>query len=154
MAEKEKDMPKEEKKKEKGILKFYPYIPKIIVEKFPFCEQFSTSYMLTSLRLVTHTGTFNRKTNYLELHRVYDIKVERPALYRLFEFVFKKQIKKRLLLGDIYIFSRDYTDPKLVLSAIPNAYGVVETIRIAVEEAKTNIKVIYTDAPPNMLLLD
>ena len=34
MAEKEKDMPKEEKKKEKGILKFYPYIPKIIVEKF------------------------------------------------------------------------------------------------------------------------
>ncbi|MBD2666915.1 hypothetical protein B6N60_04914 [Richelia sinica FACHB-800] len=151
---------------EEGILNFYPSLFQIIVENFlgilllimlvwtvvpllylywKYLQIRSTSYILTTQRLITRTGFFRKEINFIELYRVLDIKVERGILHQLLDLGRTWLGEKPLLLGDIHIFSSDYTHAKLFLLTIPNALGVTEKIRKAVNDDKDEIGVMRRD---------
>lgn len=151
---------------EEGILNFHPSIFKIIVENFvwnllltllfwtilplpyfywKYIQIRSTRYILTTQRLITKTGVFLKEVNFIELYRVLDIKVERGLLYQLFDFGRTCLGKKPLLLGDIHIFSSDYSHAKLFIFTIPNALGVAEKIRKAFNDDKDIKRVLRRD---------
>lgn len=151
---------------EAGILNFHPHIFKLVVENLllhlllilmiwtilplPYLywkhlQIRKTKYILTTQRLITKTGVFWQEVNFLELYRVLDIKVERGFLYQLLDFCRKWLRKKPLLLGDIKIFSTDYSHSQLFLYTIPNALGVAEKIRKACNDDKDIKRVMRRD---------
>lgn len=151
---------------ESGILNFHPSLFKIVVERFlwnllliifawtilplpylywKFLQIRSTNYILTTQRLITKTGVLWKEVNFIELYRVVDIKVERGFLYQFLDFGRTCLGKKPFLLGDIRIFSSDYSHPKLFLLTIPNALGVAEKIRKAFNDDKDMKRVMRRD---------
>lgn len=151
---------------EEGILNFHPSLFKIVADNFvwnlllilliwtilplpyfywQYLQVRSTGYILTNQRLITKNGVFLKEVNFLELYRVLDIKVERNLLYQLYDLVRTWCGKRPLLLGDIHIFSSDYSHAKLFLLAIPNALGVAEKIRKAFNDDKDIKRVLRRD---------
>lgn len=151
---------------EEGILNFHPSLVKIIMGNlllnllllllfwtivplpylyWKYIQVRSTNYILTSQRLITKIGVFWKEVNFIELYRVLDIKVERGLLYQLLDFGRTCFGKKPLLLGDIHIFSSDYSHAKLFLFTIPNALGVAEKIRKAFNDDKDIKRVMRRD---------
>ncbi len=151
---------------EYGILEFHPSLVKIFTENLVFnllliilfwtimplpylfwkyLQIKSTNYILTSQRLITKTGVFWKEINFVELYRVLDIKVERGLVYQLIDFGRSCLGKKPILLGNIWVFTSDYSHSKLFLDTIPNALGVTEKIRKAMNEDKDIKRVIRRD---------
>ncbi|MEH1823641.1 MAG: PH domain-containing protein [Nostoc sp.] len=151
---------------ESGILNFHPSLVQILVENFllhllliflfwtilplpyfywKYIQIRSTNYILTTQRLITKSGVFWKEVNFIELYRVLDIQVERGPLYQLLDFGRTCLGRKPLLLGDIRVFSSDYSHPKLFLYTIPNALEVAEKIRKAFNDDKDIKRVIRRD---------
>jgi hypothetical protein len=152
---------------EYGILEFHPSLITILHENFwlhlllvliiwsllpipyflwKYFQVKSTKYILTNQRLICKTGFIYKQINFIELYRVMDIKVERGFLYQFIDFGISCLRRKTLLLGDIWIFSSDYSDPKLFINTIPNALGVTEKIRQTINEDKEIKRVIRRDS--------
>jgi uncharacterized membrane protein YdbT with pleckstrin-like domain len=81
----------------------------------------NTKYFLTSERLRTETGVFNKTTDEVELYRVRDYRVDRPFVLRLFS------------LGNVVLTTSDKSHPRVVITAIPQAEELREKIRSLVE---------------------
>lgn len=84
----------------------------------------NTKYEITTQRLKTESGIFNKKLNDLELYRVQDYSVDEPFFLRLFG------------LCNITLETSDFTDPRITLLAISKNEQLNEKIRTYVEEAK------------------
>lgn len=84
----------------------------------------NTKYVLTSQRLRTETGVFNKTTDEVELYRVRDYRVDRPFLLRLFS------------LGNVVLTTSDKSHPLVVINAVPGSEELREQIRSAVEEMR------------------
>src|SRR5918994_5557812 len=84
----------------------------------------NTKYELTTQRLRTRTGVFNKRLDELELYRVRDYKLEQPWFLRLFS------------LSNIVLQTSDKSTPLVVLRAIPRGDFLREEMRTYVEEAR------------------
>ena len=84
----------------------------------------NTRYEITTQRLKTESGVFNKKINDLELYRVQDYIVDEPFFLRLFG------------LCNITLETSDFTDPRITLYALPKNEQLNDKIRTYVEEAK------------------
>jgi len=81
-------------------------------------------YELTTQRLRTRTGVFNKHLEELELYRVRDYKLEQPFFLRLFS------------LSTVMLQTSDKSTPVVVLRAIVDGESVREQMRTYVEEAR------------------
>lgn len=85
----------------------------------------STSYKITSQRIVIDSGLFSKHLEQIDLYRINDFQVERPFVQRL------------LGTGNIRMQTFDKTTPVVVLEAVRgDVVALYETIRSAVEAAK------------------
>lgn len=93
----------------------------------------SVRYELTTERLRVTTGIVSTTTEDLELRRVRDSSVRRPALLRAFG------------LGDVLLVSGDATTPRVVIRAVRDPDGLQSTIRDGVQNAYFRYKVREVD---------
>lgn len=84
----------------------------------------TTEYELTTQRLRTRRGVFNKHLDELELYRVRDYKLEQPFFLRLFS------------LSTLILQTSDKSNPVLVLKAIRRGDLLREEMRTYVEEAR------------------
>jgi len=84
----------------------------------------TTSYRLTTERIVMATGILTRRYEQVELFRLRDIGVSKPLGMRLFG------------LGSVDVFSRDITMPECRLHAIRSPVRVADLVRACAERAK------------------
>lgn len=84
----------------------------------------TTEYELTTQRLRTRRGVFNKHLDELELYRVRDYKLEQPFFLRLFS------------LSTVILQTSDRSNPTLILNAIPRGDVLREEMRTYVEEAR------------------
>ena len=101
----------------------------LILIIWKYLEVKNQVYELTNQRLKMHSGVLSKKIEELELYRVRDTQFEQPFFLRLFG------------LGNVILFTTDSTSPEIILPAIPNAQGVREQIRNAVEETRDSKRV-------------
>ncbi len=101
----------------------------LILIIWKYLEVKNQVYELTNQRLKMHSGVLSKKIEEIELYRVRDTQFEQPFFLRLFG------------LGNVILFTTDSTSPEIILPAIPNAQGVREQIRNAVEETRDSKRV-------------
>lgn len=78
-------------------------------------------YEITTERIKTTTGVFNKQTSVVELYRVKDYILKEPFFYRLFS------------LGNIEIVTSDPTTHDIFIEAVANARKLFDDIRHHVE---------------------
>lgn len=93
----------------------------------------SVRYELTSERLRVTTGIVSTSTEDLELRRVRDSSVRRPALLRMFG------------LGDVLLVTGDATSPRLAIRAVRDPDALQSMIRASVQEAYGRFRVREVD---------
>jgi uncharacterized membrane protein YdbT with pleckstrin-like domain len=95
----------------------------------------NTHYVLTSQRLVTHSGVLNKHTDEVELYRVRDLQQQQPFMYRIFG------------LGHVAVVSSDTLTPVVPIIAQPNSTELRTMVRNAVEKrrAEKGIRVAEVD---------
>jgi uncharacterized membrane protein YdbT with pleckstrin-like domain len=93
----------------------------------------STTYRLTSERLITERGIFSKTTDTLELYRVRDMQVTQPFAQRL------------LGLHTIHLLTADTSTPSVVLDYIPVALGLPDKFRAQVEACRMAKRVRTVD---------
>lgn len=106
-----------------GLLLFFLVIP-LFFALWKWLVVKNIKYELTSQRLKTHSGVFNKKTDELELYRVKDYKLVRPFFLRLFS------------LGNVVIETSDRSNSTITIRAITDGDEVRENIRNSVEELR------------------
>jgi len=79
---------------------------------------------ITTERLITTTGVFNKATEQIELYRVKDIRLEEPFLMRIFG------------LGNILLITSDRTLGTILLPAMSNPKKMKNEIRKIVEKLR------------------
>ena len=84
----------------------------------------TTKYEVTTQRVTTRHGVFNKETEELELYRVRDYRLEQPFFLRIFS------------LGNIILQTSDRSHPDMVLRAIPNGERLREELRTHVEACR------------------
>ncbi|MFZ9051298.1 MAG: PH domain-containing protein [Steroidobacteraceae bacterium] len=84
----------------------------------------TTKYEITTERVRTRRGVFNKETEELELYRVRDYRLEQPFFLRIFS------------LGNIILQTSDRSHPDMVLRAIPNGERLREELRTHVEACR------------------
>jgi uncharacterized membrane protein YdbT with pleckstrin-like domain len=84
----------------------------------------NTHYVLTSQRLVTHSGVLNKHTDEVELYRVRDLQQQQPFMYRIFG------------LGHVAVVSSDTLTPVVPIIAQPNSTELRTMVRNAVEKRR------------------
>ena len=98
-----------------------------------FVRSRSVRYELTSERLRVTTGLVSTHTEDLELRRVRDSSVRRPALLRLFG------------LGDVLLVAGDASTPRVTIRAVHDPDALQSTIRTSVQDAYSRFRVREVD---------
>jgi uncharacterized membrane protein YdbT with pleckstrin-like domain len=93
----------------------------------------SVRYELTTERLRVTTGIVSTSTEDLELRRVRDSSIRRPALLRLFG------------LGDVLLVAGDASTPRVAIRAVRDPDALQSTIRASVQEAYGRFRVREVD---------
>ena len=93
----------------------------------------SKRYELTTERLRVTTGIVSTSTEDLELRRVRDSSVRRPALLRLFG------------LGDVLLVAGDASTPRVAIRAVRDPDALQSTIRTSVQDAYGRFRVREVD---------
>ena len=84
----------------------------------------TTSYALTTDRLICQQGIFHRTQDEIELYRIKDYTITTPLLYRW------------LGIANLVLITSDRTHPELMLRGIANAHHIKETIRKQTEQLR------------------
>ncbi|KYC40387.1 hypothetical protein WA1_26605 [Scytonema hofmannii PCC 7110] len=126
------------------ILGIWTFLP-ILYFLWKYLQVKTSKYILTNQRLILKTGIFWKQINFLELYRVSDIQVQRGLLYQIVDIFRSCLHQKPLLLGDIWIFSTDYSHSRIFLDTIPNSLGVAEKVRQATNDEKDFKRVLRRD---------
>lgn len=106
-----------------GLLIVLALVPLSIVA-WKWLVVVNTQYELTTQRLRTRRGVFNKHLDELELYRVRDYKLEQPLFLRLFS------------LSTVILQTSDKSNQMLVLRAIQRGDELREQMRTYVEEAR------------------
>jgi membrane protein YdbS with pleckstrin-like domain len=85
----------------------------------------SKTYELTSERLKTTQGVFNKVSETLELYRVKDLETLQPFLYRLAR------------LENVQLNTSDTSTPVILVEAVPSNVQLADKIRNQVEAVRT-----------------
>ena len=93
----------------------------------------TTTYTLTTERLLTSHGILNKTTDTLELYRVHDIQVTQPLLQRFFG------------LHTIALITGDTSSPRVLVDYIPAELALQDTLRKQVEECRMRKRVRTLD---------
>lgn len=93
----------------------------------------TTTYRLTSERLLTTRGIFSTVTDTLELYRVRDLEMTQSFWQRMFG------------LQDIVLLTADESTPRITLDFIPTELGLPDKIRAAVEACRLAKRVRTVD---------
>ncbi len=93
----------------------------------------TTTYTLTTERLLTARGVLNRTTDSLELYRVRDFEVSEPFLQRM------------LGLKTVALVTGDSTSPRILIDYIPASLALQDKIRAQVEECRMRKRVRTVD---------
>ena len=93
----------------------------------------TTTYTLTTERLLTSRGIFSKVTDSLELYRVHDFEMSQPFFQRI------------LGLKTIALVSGDSTSPRILIDYIPASLNLQDTIRQQVEECRMRKRVRTVD---------
>jgi uncharacterized membrane protein YdbT with pleckstrin-like domain len=93
----------------------------------------TTTYRLTSERLITERGILNKTTDTLELYRVRDMQTTAPFFQRLFG------------LQTIHLLTADTSTPSVVLDFIPASLALPDKFRAQVEACRMNKRVRTLD---------
>ena len=92
---------------------------------YRYLKTASHVYTLTDQRLLEQSGIFVKRVESLKLYRVMDLSVSSTLLQTMFG------------RGRITLQSTDASCPTLLVNAVPNAIGVSQLIRDAVEACRT-----------------
>lgn len=101
-----------------------PLLVPLFVLLWKWIELKNQRYALTTERLQTRSGVFNKRTDDLELYRIRDTVIEEPLLYRLFG------------AGNIRMQTSDRSHPEFVIPAVKEPHHVTEHIRAQVERLR------------------
>jgi uncharacterized membrane protein YdbT with pleckstrin-like domain len=93
----------------------------------------TTTYRLTTERLLTERGILNKTTDTLELYRVRDMQITAPFIQRMFG------------LQTIHLLTADTSTPSIVLDFIPTSLNLPDTFRTQVEESRQRKRVRTLD---------
>ena len=95
-----------------------------------FIKTKGTQYIVSSSRIKIISGILSRNIEEIELHRIQDMSLQQPFVYRLFN------------LGSIQVISVDRTDPVFTIKLIKNSEDIREKLRTAVlvRKKKENIR--------------
>jgi uncharacterized membrane protein YdbT with pleckstrin-like domain len=93
----------------------------------------TTTYRLTTERLITERGIFSKVTDTLELYRVRDLQITASFFERLFG------------LQTINLLTGDTSTPSLLIDSVPIAAGLPDQFRAQVEETRQRKRVRTVD---------
>lgn len=89
-----------------------------------YLQFLSISYTITDQQIISKKGFFNKKTDFLEMYRIYDYQMNQSFLQKFF------------YLMNVDLISRDITSPVLKLHGIGYNSELVNLIRERVENSK------------------
>ena len=109
-----------------SISRFGPFILLLLVAPIfmalaRYLQTKSRSYELTTERLKTTEGVFNKVTETLELYRVKDLETRQPFLYRL------------VGLENVQLNTSDASSPVVLIEAVPSTVALADKARNQVE---------------------
>lgn len=109
-----------------SISRFGPFILLLLVAPIfmalaRYLQTKSRSYELTTERLKTTQGVFNKVTETLELYRVKDLETRQPFLYRL------------VGLENVQLNTSDASSPVVLIEAVPSTAALADKARNQVE---------------------
>jgi hypothetical protein len=93
----------------------------------------TTTYTITSQRIVVKTGLIAKNTEEVELLRVRDLSVAQSIMDRM------------LGIGSLTVFSEDTSAPQLLFRKIHDAQTVKDVLRKAVRDEKTTNNISYRE---------
>ncbi len=113
---------------------FWPFVSCLLVIPIPWAlyrwlAVKTTTYQLTTERLIIERGILNKTTDTLELYRVRDLQVTQPFWIRLFG------------LENIHMITADTSTPVVILDCVPKDLGLPDQFRTQVEEARMRKRV-------------
>ena len=120
------------------VKNFWPFVSCLIVVGIPWAiyrwlEVKTTTYKLTTERLIAERGILNKTTDTLELYRVRDLQITQPFWIRLFG------------LENIHLLTADTSTPSIVLDCVPTSLGLPDKFRAQVEAARMAKRVRTVD---------
>jgi uncharacterized membrane protein YdbT with pleckstrin-like domain len=93
----------------------------------------TTTYRLTTERLITESGIFGKTTDTLELYRVRDMQITQPFMQRIFG------------LQTVHLLTADTTTPSVIIDHIPASVGLPDKLRAQIEETRMQKRVRTVD---------
>ena len=93
----------------------------------------TTTYRLTTERLITESGIFSKTTDTPELYRVRDLQITQPFAQRLFG------------LHTVHLLTADTTTPSVIIDHIPVAAGLPDKLRAQIEDTRMRKRVRTVD---------
>jgi uncharacterized membrane protein YdbT with pleckstrin-like domain len=98
-----------------------------------YLRPLSQRYTLTNERLRIESGLISQRVDDLELYRVKDLTLVKPAALRMFG------------LGTLVLHTSDYTTPQLMIRAITEPERVHDLLRANVEQQRSRKRVSEVD---------
>jgi membrane protein YdbS with pleckstrin-like domain len=96
----------------------------ILMALIRYLQTKSRIYELTTERLKTTQGVFNKVTETLELYRVKDLETRQPFLYRM------------MGLENIQLNTSDASSPVVLVEAVPSSLALADKVRNQVETVR------------------
>ena len=120
------------------VKNFWPFVSCLLVLPIPWAlyrwlEVKTTTYKLTTERLIAERGILNKTTDTLELYRVRDLQVTQPFWTRLFG------------LENVHLLTADTSTPSIILDCVPKALGLADKFREQVEACRLAKRVRTVD---------
>ena len=120
------------------VKNFWPFVACALVLPIPWAiyrwlEVKTTTYKITSERLITERGILNKTTDTLELYRVRDLQTTQPFWIRLFG------------LENVHLLTADTSTPSIILDCVPTALGLPDKFRAQVEACRLAKRVRTVD---------
>ena len=120
------------------VKNFWPFVSCLLVVPIPWAlyrwlAVKTTTYQLTTERLVTERGILNKTKDTLELYRVRDLQVTQPFWIRLFG------------LENIHLLTADTSTPSVVIDCVPAALGLSDKFRVQIEACRMAKRVRTVD---------
>jgi len=117
---------------------FWPFVSCLLVIPIPWAiyrwlAVKTTTYQLTTERLIIEHGILNKTTDTLELYRVRDLQVTQPFWIRLFG------------RENIHMLTTDTSTPTVILDCVPKELGLPDQFRKQVEDARMRKRVRSVD---------
>lgn len=108
---------------------FFWLVVPIFIAIWHYLKVRTTVYEITTDRLRVRRGVLNRTTENMELYRIKDFTVEQPFVYRMAG------------VGNVVLVTSDKTLPTLRIEAVQDPDGIVDRLRLRVENLRRELGV-------------